>query len=121
MLKILFIIFIVDSCIPLLSYLYGYKNGNSIKEFNNKYLSNDYIFNKYIFSVPNFKDSFLTNGFIFKIIYSSYYNLYLSFKYPRIDDNIINYLDDIESYIETKNLKGYAHLGFTTSLLKSYK
>ena len=121
MYEILLCIFLVDTFIPLMSFTYGYKHGNSIKEFNNKYLSNDHIFNKYIFSVPNFKDPFLTNGFIFKIIYSSYYNLFLLNKYPRIDDNIINYLDDIESYIETKNLKGYAHLGFTTSLLKSYK
>tara|TARA_B110000208_G_C11490253_1_gene329284 strand:+ start:158 stop:493 length:336 start_codon:yes stop_codon:yes gene_type:complete len=110
----------VDSCIPLLCYLYGYKCGENIKEFNNKYLSDNYIFNQYVLYVPNFKNPFITNGFLFKISYSSY-SQYLLYRYPRIDDNIINYHNDIEGFIDTKNLRGYAHLGFTTSLLISYK
>tara|TARA_B110000208_G_C11770064_1_gene430001 strand:- start:1864 stop:2229 length:366 start_codon:yes stop_codon:yes gene_type:complete len=120
MLQLLLIIFLVDTSIPLISYLYGYNCGQNIKEFNNTYLSNNYLFNNYIFYVPDCRNPFFTNGFIFKTFFSIYY-LYLKQNYPRIDNNIDKYLDDIESNIETNNLRGYAHLGFTTSLVYSYK
>ena len=88
MFEILLCIFLVDTFIPLISFIYGYINGNRLKIYNIVYLSDKKLFNNYLLSIPNFQNPFLTNGYIFKIIYSNFYHLYLINKYSRIDDNI---------------------------------
>lgn len=119
-LKTIIIIFLLDSFLPILSFLKGYFLGKYVilNNENSLYISNNYIINNYFSSKTNF--IIFNKGYIFYSIYFIFY-FFINTNYIKNDDANIYYLNNIYKYNQYNNtLYKWIKLGFYSGQLIYY-